>query len=107
MFSKNSTSNRNHIKNRIIKENLMKYECECGNTGEWKGKKLVLQLEHKNGDTLDNRLENLTFLCPNCHSQTSTFSGRNAKKQKKEKVIKKCECGKNIHSTSINCCASA
>ena len=30
MFSKNSTSNRNHIKNRIIKENLMKYECEIG-----------------------------------------------------------------------------
>jgi 5-methylcytosine-specific restriction endonuclease McrA len=34
-------------------------------------------LHHINGDRLDNRLENLQLLCPNCHSQTSTYSGRN------------------------------
>jgi 5-methylcytosine-specific restriction endonuclease McrA len=35
-------------------------------------------LDHKNGIPNDNRLENLRFLCPNCHSQTDTFSRRNS-----------------------------
>lgn len=59
----------------------MEYKCACcGNTGEWNGRPLVLQLDHINGDNCDNRLENLRFLCPNCHSQTDTFAGRNCKK---------------------------
>jgi hypothetical protein len=36
---------------------------------------LVLQLDHINGEKTDNRLENLRFLCPNCHSQTETYAG--------------------------------
>jgi 5-methylcytosine-specific restriction endonuclease McrA len=48
----------------------------CGNTGEWQGKPLTLQLDHSNGRYDDNRLENLRWLCPNCHSQTETFAGR-------------------------------
>ena len=36
-----------------------------------------MALHHINGDRLDNRLENLELLCPNCHSQTETFAGRN------------------------------
>ena len=74
----NSTYHINTLKKRLIKENLLKYECEiCGNTGEWNGKPLVLQLDHKNGTNNDNRIENLRFLCPNCHTQTETFAGRN------------------------------
>lgn len=56
-------------------------KCECGNKGFWRGKKLTLQLDHKNGVNNDNRLENLRFLCPNCHSQTDTFCGRNKKRK--------------------------
>jgi Zn finger protein HypA/HybF involved in hydrogenase expression len=85
-FCENSTTNRNHIKQRIIRNNLIKYECsECGLGEIWNGKKIVLQLEHKNGISNDNRLENLTFLCPNCHSQTDTFSGRRNNKVAKIK----------------------
>lgn len=62
------------IKRRLIEENIMKYECvECGNIGTHNNKKLNLQLDHINGVRNDNRLENLRFLCPNCHSQTDTF----------------------------------
>lgn len=54
------------------------YICqECGIGPEWKSKKLTLVLDHINGVNNDNRFENLRFLCPNCHSQTETFAGRN------------------------------
>lgn len=74
---KNSTYPRKSLKRRILKEKLLDYKCKCGNTGEWQNQKLVLQLEHKNGVHNDHRLENLEFLCPNCHSQTKTFGSRN------------------------------
>ena len=66
------------LKERLLKEGLLTYQCAlCGNTGEWLGRSLILQLDHINGEHFDHRLENLRLLCPNCHSQTETFSGRN------------------------------
>lgn len=60
---------------------LLPYHCEqCGLSHEWNSKPLVLQLDHKNGVKTDCRLINLRWLCPNCHSQTDTFSGKNTKK---------------------------
>jgi len=68
------------MKNRIIFDKLIDYKCSsCGNEGEWRGERLSLQLEHINGISNDNRLKNLTFLCPNCHSQTKTYAGRKNK----------------------------
>ena len=77
----NSTyANISRLKERLLKEEKLEYKCAiCGNTGEWNGKKLTLQLDHINGKHNDHRLKNLRFLCPNCHSQTETFSGRNKK----------------------------
>ena len=76
---KNSTyNNRTALKKRLIDEHVLEYKCAiCGNKGEWNSYPLTLQLDHINGINNDNRVQNLRFLCPNCHSQTSTFSGRN------------------------------
>ncbi|MDD9382363.1 HNH endonuclease signature motif containing protein [Streptomyces sp. ZAF1911] len=49
---------------------------ECGTGDTWRGKRLVLEIDHINGDRLDNRRDNLRYLCPSCHSQTMTFSNR-------------------------------
>ncbi|MEV7953395.1 HNH endonuclease signature motif containing protein [Streptomyces sp. NPDC088141] len=49
---------------------------ECGLGGVWQGKRLALEVDHVNGDRLDNRAENLRYLCPSCHSQTPNFSSR-------------------------------
>lgn len=46
----------------------------CGLTNLWMNRPLTLQIEHRNGNPLDNRQANLCFLCPNCHSQTETHS---------------------------------
>lgn len=70
--------NISSLKRRLISENLLDYKCDiCGNKGEWNGQPLSLQLDHINGVNNDHRLENLRFLCPNCHSQTETYSGKN------------------------------
>ena len=53
-----------------------KYECNICGISQWQGRALTLHLDHINGKHYDNRLENLRFLCPNCHSQTSTYSNR-------------------------------
>ena len=68
------------LKRRLINESSLEYKCACcGNTGEWLGRPLSLQLDHINGINDDHRIENLRFLCPNCHAQTDSFSGKNKK----------------------------
>ena len=80
---------------------MLEYKClECGIGNTYNNKPLSLQLEHKNGIHNDNRIENLCFLCPNCHSQTETFSGKKLKK--KEKLI--CpKCGGKKYNTAKFC----
>jgi len=68
---------REHLKRRILKAGLKQAVCEQCGIAHWHGKPIGLALHHVNGDRIDNRLENLQLLCPNCHSQTDSFSGRN------------------------------
>jgi Bacterial regulatory proteins, luxR family len=66
-----------HLKNRLIAAGLKRNRCEICGVTEWLERPLVMALHHVNGDNTDNRLPNLQLLCPNCHSQTESFSGRN------------------------------
>ena len=70
-------THRGHLKRRLIRAGIKENRCErCGLT-EWMGEPLSMALHHINGDGTDNRLENLLFLCGNCHSQTANYGGRN------------------------------
>ena len=98
IYTKHSTYSRQSLKRRIIKDNLLEYKCtECGNNGQHNGKLLSLHLDHINGINDDNRLDNLRFLCPNCHSQTETYSGKSNKK------LHLCECGNKKDKNSNEC----
>ena len=93
------------LKLLLYKFGLKNEVCEeCGMLPIWNGKKISFHLDHKNGNRLDDRLENLRILCPNCHSQTATFSKRKLE-NKQDKVhsiiVKLCSgCGVTIGKRS-------
>lgn len=73
-----STVSRRHLKSVLLREGLLENKCAaCGLGTAWNGKALVLALDHINGIPDDNRLENLRLVCPNCHSQTNSYAGKN------------------------------
>lgn len=66
------------LKRRLVEERVLEDKCsECDQGPVWNNKPLSLQLDHINGVNTDNRKENLRLLCPNCHTQTSTFGALN------------------------------
>lgn len=99
-----STLNRSSLRPFLIKNNLFKNECSCCGISEWQGKPITIEVDHINGISDDNRLENLRWLCPNCHSQTETFKTGNIDKLKPRTNFKR----DNIQSTPImhecKCC---
>ena len=77
LVENSSYANISRLKQRLINEGKMEYKCQKCGISEWLGNPLTLQLDHINGVNNDHRLTNLRFLCPNCHSQTDTYAGKN------------------------------
>lgn len=95
----NKNINFNALKSLIQRYKLKEYKCEiCKMEAMWQNKLLSLQLHHINGNKKDNRLENLSWLCPNCHSQTENFSGKTSRK-----ICKCFICGDTINRRSKVC----
>ncbi len=74
---------RSHLKLRLLASGLKANRCEECRLEDWRGKPLAMALHHVNGDGSDNRLENIRFLCPNCHAQTPNYGGRNGHRHKR------------------------
>ncbi len=105
------TQMETHIKKKILKEGLLKDECAWCGISYWsikeEEKKLSLHIDHINGINTDNRLENLRMLCPNCHSLTDTYAGKNKKVGRPLNKIpspkKICACGAKKYVDSLSC----
>ncbi len=79
----NGRGSRRAIKRWLVVERG--YECEICGIADWQRKELALELDHIDGNSDNNKPENVRFLCPNCHSQTPTSGSRNFKNTKRNK----------------------
>ena len=57
---------------------FVKYACSACGLSDWQGQKISLQIDHIDGDKHNNTIDNIRWLCPNCHSQTHNWGFRNA-----------------------------
>ena len=108
IFCENSKVSRNVLKKQLLTESHYIHKCNLCYLSEWRGKKIVLEIEHKNGNGTDNRKENLEWLCPNCHSLTPTWRGRNIKGHgkeivKEEEIIRLIPISGSIREVLLSC----
>ncbi|RKZ07823.1 hypothetical protein DRQ25_10630 [Candidatus Fermentibacteria bacterium] len=65
------------LKKRLLKEGLLLPICNNCNLDIWLNKPIPLELDHIDGNNLNNEFSNLQLLCPNCHALTPTYRGKN------------------------------
>ena len=78
VFIKNSPVTQKVLRGYVERHNILEYKCEvCGCDGHWQNGIISLEIDHINGNNSDNRIENIHYLCPNCHALTDTYRGKN------------------------------
>lgn len=82
-YSKTHYCRSHLLKVKLIEDGLKEHKCELCGTVEWMGKKVPLELDHIDGNHYNNELKNLRVVCPNCHAQQDTNSGKNVKHRKR------------------------
>lgn len=73
------------MRNYLLK--TKEYYCNVCHIFEYNGKPITLQVDHIDGDRKNNTLENLRFICPNCHSQTKTWGVGNMSEEGRLRCI--------------------
>lgn len=78
VFIKNSPVTQKVLRGYITRHNVIPYVCKiCGCDGHWQNGFISLELHHEDGDNSNNEIENLSYLCPNCHAMTENYRGKN------------------------------
>lgn len=72
--------NSYRLKNRLLQEKVLTYQCSNCRHDTWLDLPIPLELDHIDGNSSNNNLENLRLLCPNCHALTPTYRGKNKRK---------------------------
>ena len=85
-YIKGDSVQTNKLRQKLLKEGLKEYKCECCQNTIWNGQPIPLEVHHKDGDKDNNELENLQLLCPNCHALTDNYRGKNTQKHKAKKL---------------------
>lgn len=78
IFIQNSPVTQKVLRGYVERHNIIPYQCQkCNCNGIWQDGIISLEIDHINGNNTDNRIENLRYLCPNCHALTDTYRGKN------------------------------
>lgn len=89
VFIKNSPVTQKVLRGYIVRHNVIPYICDiCGCDGHWQNGEISLELHHKDGDNNNNEIQNLSYLCPNCHALTNNYRGKNKSSFSQEKAEK-------------------
>ena len=88
LLTVDSNASSSALKNRLLAEGFLENVCsECGQLPEWNNKPLVLQLDHINGQSSDNRIENLAPACAVCNQRRGKHKADRTAKLKRGKHI--------------------
>lgn len=91
---------------------LRGHQCEECKLTEWNNHKIPLEVHHIDGDKINNNLENLQLLCPNCHALTENWRGKNINKKENvpiddEKFVQALKENKNVRQALLSLGLSA